>query len=48
MQGIETKPSEDALNKLQQDIIKQYLLINSDNKSEVPSVVAESTMKTKQ
>lgn len=27
MNGIEGKPSEDALNKLQQDIIKQYYFV---------------------
>ena len=27
MEGADSKPSEDALNRLQQDVIKQYIFI---------------------
>lgn len=47
MKGGMTKPSEDALNKLQQDVMKQYIFDNSEYRKEAPSVEEECTMRTK-
>jgi calcium/calmodulin-dependent protein kinase (CaM kinase) II/peptidyl-prolyl isomerase G (cyclophilin G) len=47
MNGGITKPSEDALNKLQQDITKQYSIPYLDSKSERPSAGGAYTTKTR-
>jgi len=47
MKGGITRPSEIVLNKLQQDVMKQYNIINLDNRKEAPLVAEDFTTRTR-